>query len=100
IRDFHVTGVQTCAVPILGGTFWNQPSSIATVVVGAKRLKGLLAVPRPRGGRGTDMGGLHKLYIYTVYGDSSCDQSDSAGRCVCRSEERRVGTEGGTRWSR
>src|SRR3990167_6220281 len=50
-----------------GVSSWNQPSSSATERVGAKRLCGLLALARPRGGRETDMGRLRQiLYINTV----------------------------------
>src|SRR3990167_2600998 len=40
------------SVPWVGGTSWYQPSSSATLTVGAKRLCRLVAVPRPRGGGG------------------------------------------------
>src|SRR3990167_9803786 len=43
------------SVPWVGGTSWYQPSSSATLTVGAKRLCRLVAVPRPRGGSAVDM---------------------------------------------
>src|SRR5690606_28531415 len=36
IRDFHVTGVQTCALPILCGSRWTQVTS-STPTVGSKK---------------------------------------------------------------
>src|SRR5690606_39635981 len=43
IRDFHVTGVQTCALPICGGT---SPSSRASAVANSPRVTAA-RTPRP-----------------------------------------------------
>src|SRR5690606_40941458 len=83
IRDFHVTGVQTCALPIFG----NRSRARATV-----REQALLM-------------GLHGGLVYSlgiwpyVYGQSFDGQGDPAMIAqiirdrVQRSEERRVGKE-------
>src|SRR5690606_39767732 len=75
IRDFHVTGVQTCALPISG--------------------KPWCATPVPASSRST-----------TTRSRTRSARSPSARRTGClparnvpRSEERRVGKEGRSRWS-
>src|SRR5262249_59657508 len=70
IRDWSVTGVQTCALPIL------IPPDREGQRVGPRDRRG--AAPSRRGG--------------------SADLS--AGRCARRSEERRVGKECRSRWAR
>src|SRR5690606_40941229 len=71
IRDFHVTGVQTCALPIyrVGGHRWHG-------------LRGCLPHPAPRGRLSVD----HR----------SGDRPESTDP---RSEERRVGKECRSRWA-
>src|SRR5690606_41079712 len=80
IRDFHVTGVQTCALPIFGNSPWtvlsegvalHSPLSIgvATIAIGAAVLLAWLPL-QERVGLGT-----------------------VANTVVIRSEERRVGKE-------
>src|SRR5207302_5106882 len=74
IRDFHVTGVQTCALPIS--------------ICGTASISGLLNTPpsaltfATRGSRLNQTG---------------CDVPPQ-GRASARSEERRVGKEGRCRW--
>src|SRR5690606_39445876 len=87
IRDFHVTGVQTCALPILlihldlFGLGWrnvflvNVPLGLLTLA-GAARV---LPAGRPGEGRtGLDLAGVGLL----------------SAALLLRSEERRVGKEG------
>src|SRR5690606_40182381 len=87
IRDFHVTGVQTCALPIFilaacnsnevarlqqeNDSLRSELTSGRNVLVGIKDVKGLL---------------------------DSIDMSRNALRS--RSEERRVGKGSGSRWRR
>src|SRR5690606_40860977 len=81
IRDFHVTGVQTCALPIWvrgGGNPDNYCSAIPPP-----------NLPYKGGG------------IVIVLGTtSSTPDRPSRAPCRDRSEERRVGKEGRARWSR
>src|SRR5690606_39957004 len=99
IRDFHVTGVQTCALPICFhlGT-WNAATAPAP------------AAPS-HSGCGTGL----KLSLLGLTDPGACDATDALRhRASCgamtrdstdatlfndRSEERRVGKEGTTRWS-
>src|SRR5690606_40688832 len=73
IRDFHVTGVQTCALPISAPSAWPSRAAPAATV---------LAPPPP-------------LSIRVVGGAST-----GRGAKTRRSEERRVGKECRARWSR
>src|SRR5207302_5710141 len=91
IRDFHVTGVQTCALPILGkfdaerrGRCRNTDSSVeapgmsaAVALVGERR-----AAARPLHARAVLVCHLSLLHALSS-----------------RSEERRVGKECRIRWS-
>src|SRR5207302_6491813 len=70
IRDFHVTGVQTCALPICGCTVDDRYGPRAPVVC-------------PRRHRAS----------------SSRTRRAVEGRALLRSEERRVGKECRSRWS-
>src|SRR5690606_40721397 len=88
IRDFHVTGVQTCALPISGIAFKEQPppKPMLTKLVDKlpsgddwlyeKKYDGfrIIAVRSPRG-----------VYLYSRSGKSM--------NHLFRSEERRVGKE-------
>src|SRR5207253_3853951 len=77
IRDGHVTGVQTCALPILSPH--AARSDTGSVVTGSRGTRRLDQAPlRPRGGRR----GLVCHEAYRRYTDSKE-----------RSEERRVGKE-------
>src|SRR5207237_3257530 len=95
IRDSSVTGVQTCALPILIHCFVpeiRQPSSVAVAAVrsepasepasGSVRAKAPRSSPRASGG-------TKRLFCSSV----------PKPRIGSRSEERRVGDEGGDgRW--
>src|SRR5207302_3869872 len=89
IRDFHVTGVQTCALPIspLGGHWGNFFE-----VEGARAL-------------GPDEKNPVVLQVVTTPGYlATLGMTQIAGRDFTasdggRSEERRVGKEGRSRWS-
>src|SRR5437660_7234594 len=85
IRDGHVTGVQTCALPIFGFSFdnerprhrrWGEAFSLASRLVTNGEYRAFMeedAYRRP------------ELWL-------------SDGWTLVRSEERRVGKEGGERW--
>src|SRR5690606_40504015 len=78
IRDFHVTGVQTCALPIFAGPRMASTDSVTIVIQGNG---GHGAMPD----RATDpvvVGASLVLALQTI-----------------RSEERRVGKEGRCWWS-
>src|SRR5690606_40707109 len=75
IRDFHVTGVQTCALPILFVRAGHRRSGISRELAAAA-----VAFARERGARAVE------AYPITT-------------TAVIRSEERRVGKECGSRWS-
>src|SRR5690606_40557603 len=90
IRDFHVTGVQTCALPILG-----------VKVDSAAQLDTLLeSVAAPLSGFADS--------VVVVEAGQPCSLVLSGLEAPCtwrlqlddRSEERRVGKEGRARWSR
>src|SRR5690606_40570015 len=90
IRDFHVTGVQTCALPIC--------------------LRPTLPANGPRGRRSSSSTrkGSFGSNANSRASGSNCSagrqrfvaESPSAGSCCRRSEERRVGKEGRSRWAR
>src|SRR5690606_40575162 len=77
IRDFHVTGVQTCALPICVSA---QPTIHGENIV-------LRILDRQKGIVPLDGLGLDETQIAQVQ------------RMVARSEERRVGKECRSRWS-
>src|SRR5690606_39974393 len=92
IRDFHVTGVQTCALPIL--------DLVARADRGiAHRLDDLADVVDPG-----VAGGVHLDHVdVPALGDGDAGLTDAAridGWAALRSEERRVGQEGRCRWGR
>src|SRR5690606_41076987 len=76
IRDFHVTGVQTCALPISGAE-WFDTSTYPTARFEATAFKAL-------GGNRYEATGTLRIKTTTV-------------PVVLRSEERRVGQADGTR---
>src|SRR3712207_8801440 len=82
IRDIGVTGVQTCALPILPRAAGRGPRR-RDRRGGGESPRGRVAVPRPRGGRRA--------------GESRGD--GRGGPRAGRSEERRVGKECRSRWS-
>src|SRR5690606_41173172 len=81
IRDFHVTGVQTCALPISG-------DAVCLLLLAADD-DGLLELSTVGAGRGGALAG--RRHAAAVAG---------VGIAPGRSEERRVGKEGRSRWSR
>src|SRR5690606_40313814 len=94
IRDFHVTGVQTCALPI-----WSVPGPRA---VCARSTGGLCPV---HGGLRPVHGGLRPVHgrstggLRAVYGRVRKRSRASTTNWWSRSEERRVGQEGRAGWS-
>src|SRR5690606_40359784 len=84
IRDFHVTGVQTCALPILFSRNHRRGSK-----AGCLRL---LAICARRG----------KNMNFSVHPQGLCESSQigPGTRIWARSEERRVGKESRRRWTR
>src|SRR5256885_12195190 len=82
IRDYKVTGVQTCALPILA----------------VARLDRLPDRRRDRNGR--DVEGVRRARTHRL-GDADEAAADGlgAGRKLRRSGERRVGEEGRSRWA-
>src|SRR5690606_40584449 len=85
IRDFHVTGVQTCALPIWGKSLLPTPPGL-TVMVQAETSRVTIAAAMARLTRLTFIMGLPIF-------------SESSNVAVTRSEERRVGKECRSRWS-
>src|SRR5690606_39930943 len=71
IRDFHVTGVQTCALPIWAGRCWCSRARAISVC------------------------GLESSDWWRLLSDTAIPSSSSF-----RSEERRVGKECRSRWAR
>src|SRR5690606_40975172 len=92
IRDFHVTGVQTCALPILRSAEGSSPRQSTAVVrdgqgsTRAERARGRTARRRPVG-KGARAAQRHSGNVRR------------AGYEKFRSEERRVGKERSTRWT-
>src|SRR5690606_40297026 len=98
IRDFHVTGVQTCALPI-----FHQ----ATVTPQLERHWDALGLPAggtvfvPLCGKSLDMAWLagrgHR--VLGVELSEVAVRDFFAGQGLVRSEERRVGTDGRCGWA-
>src|SRR5690606_39590994 len=91
IRDFHVTGVQTCALPILAAAPTDVSGEIGFALDRMPTLRQTpvaelreLSFPYP--GDPTDV-----FTLKTDRGNGYLDQG--------RSEERRVGKEGRCRWT-
>src|SRR5690606_40648351 len=94
IRDFHVTGVQTCALPI-----WSH-SRLAPAST-RSRSDWLAQVP----GSSSGLPGCLARYHFAAPGEVSSARAParavtSIRRSSLRSEERRVGKERRARWSR
>src|SRR5207302_3837062 len=99
-RDFHVTGVQTCALPIL---IAGDPVNLRSVVLEAMELvRGQAATKHAR----LELGG--KVRPLRVNGDPAqlrevvtelLINALDAARDPARSEERRVGKEGRCWWA-
>src|SRR5690606_40728371 len=85
IRDFHVTGVQTCALPI----FLTTAERLRTIVGGAREVIGPSLF-------GTLIIAVVYLPVLTLTGVEGKMFTPMA---LTRSEERRVGKEGRYGWS-
>src|SRR5690606_40130323 len=89
IRDFHVTGVQTCALPI-----YSDASTVTWVVTGPLLA---FAVVGPAMGKLGDLYGHRRLYTWSMAFVSVfallTAAAWTAGALIARSEERRVGKE-------
>src|SRR5687768_17953169 len=85
IRDVAVTGVQTCALPILDGWVFSVPTE-------ARGARALIT--------GTNSIGPHALdaYLYSKTCERTGTLSTASADERGRSEERRVGKEGRGRW--
>src|SRR5690606_41106298 len=92
IRDFHVTGVQTCALPISINVFRSLGVLIEIVKAGPED-EGLLKIESP----GID--GWKSPRDTVDYGNSGTTARLLMG-VFARSEERRVGKEWSARGSR
>src|SRR5690606_40608014 len=80
IRDFHVTGVQTCALPI----YWSDPDDFSSFYSALNRLKKeQKALQAP--GRSGEMSGIGNDRPQSVWSFRRTNEG--------RSEERRVGKE-------
>src|SRR5690606_40127233 len=90
IRDFHVTGVQTCALPISPGTHWRAASSSGpahTPAATANQASSAGPASSATGARS----GMRRSSPY--------DEPSTKTSAVSRSEERRVGKECRSRWT-
>src|SRR5690606_40191947 len=87
IRDFHVTGLQTCALPIFPGTGPIPAAGPETAADGAA-----IHIDTGRLDRITD-----ELAVLHGELQAAARIRDDYDVRVARSEERRVGTEGTTR---
>src|SRR5690606_40704388 len=79
IRDFHVTGVQTCALPIYGAQDLAAPAVLA--------------------GDGLHLGGAQLDHGELGRHEEAIEQNQEEGEQDERSEERRVGKECRARWA-
>src|SRR5690606_39535937 len=88
IRDFHVTGVQTCALPIsgnaIGGLSVGEPAEVMYEMI--EVVNEILPADKPR-------------YLMGVGTPANILEAISRGVDMFRSEERRVGKECRSRWS-
>src|SRR5690606_40008623 len=91
IRDFHVTGVQTCAPPILRIFPRNADYAMFSFTFMASRLLLLLHAIAKKYEDGTSDGTLQKLLW-------DCQMTIGDFQSRERSEERRVGKEWRQRW--
>src|SRR5690606_39788176 len=90
IRDFHVTGVQTCALPIS----LSPPSSSCSVPIGHNIHKPLLSSSPSLSPRIAPLPMLRNIILLSKLIAGQVHRS----HCLsCRSEERRVGNEGRAR---
>src|SRR5256885_7682925 len=85
IRDYKVTGVQTCALPISKPGGWTLSGRGRQCVRRGLMLALLVTAVAGCGGGGKSSGGPDRLTVQLVP--------------AARSEERRVGEEGRSRWA-
>src|SRR5690606_40228662 len=97
-RDFHVTGVQTCALPI---SLWNElqldggPAYAATIETLRTPLQGKTTIPEESARRFVESLALALQASVLLRAASLIAQPFVRSRL--RSEERRVGKDGGCR---
>src|SRR5205807_7129147 len=97
IRDYKVTGVQTCALPISARAGAGDPRLAAP-----RRAPDRCGDPTRERDAGRDLvraGGDERLDERAA-ADGAADHDRGERRRGSRSEERRVGKEGGSRWDR
>src|SRR5690606_40198796 len=97
IRDFHVTGVQTCALPILVPVFWLDTMSISKAVYGADVAHSHLALSARLGRDVKKNSDALKDAKGKYLRDMSPELIEFLKRYNARSEERRVGKAGNRR---
>src|SRR3712207_7440789 len=91
IRDIGVTGVQTCALPILGSSFTDFLATAAPDLLPGRR-----PVPQIPVGNVTPHG---TTIVSVTYDGGVLMGGDRRATMGNRSEERRVGKEGRSRWA-
>src|SRR5690606_40537472 len=96
IRDFHVTGVQTCALPIFVQALHVQLGEGGTTAFSTDRSTARAALVFHRDGRFVDLGVEISRYGIAF----GVHHVDVAVHVAHRSAERRVGKECGTRGAR
>src|SRR5205807_5526207 len=99
IRDYKVTGVQTCALPISGKAFYREE-----VAGNGEPRSFLFAEENAEFGEGGEQaqraGAVSKSLIFGVRGFALSLTQSYSGNDLDRSEERRVGKECICRWRR
>src|SRR5690606_40981384 len=93
IRDFHVTGVQTCALPIL--VVSRSPSKYPGKIVSAKKVIQLASCTGRKFGTPASTAAQIKISPSAISASTRTKLCKTAGH-VTRSEERRVGKESRT----
>src|SRR5690606_39917622 len=100
IRDFHVTGVQTCALPILAGAFSGVVLTVQTAYMLASSILtndaiGAVVVPSLM----LELSPLVTGLVMASRAGASIAAELGTMKVTERSEERRVGKECRSRWS-
>src|SRR5690606_40525561 len=99
-RAFHVTGVQTCALPISGGAGGGTPAPGGPEEVGQERTRVQHPQAEPgREARGAVAGRAVPVAVVGVEEPVAEVPPPAPGGVLPRSEERRVGKERGARRS-
>src|SRR5690606_40949372 len=99
-RDFHVTGVQTCALPIYADApefdpaWLEQGLPVLGVCYGMQLLSLLAGAPLHQGARRE-----YGLATVELCGSSPLLKGFTPGERITRSEERRVGKECRSGWT-